>query len=102
VIEVSASGVVTDAMQMAGGAPDYSWQSGIDVSHENDGTLNDDGDDDEEWILEMAIPLRSLGLTGATGERIDFSVRRCDTPKGTTGRVCGGWGENERGVIILD
>jgi len=102
ILDVSATGVVTDAMQIAGGAPDYSWQSGALVAHENDGTLDDASDDDEEWLLEIAIPLRSLGLTGAKGERIGFSVRRCDTPKGTGARVCGSWGESERGAIVLD
>ena len=101
-LDVSALGVVTDAIRQGDGPFDYAWQSGAHVSHENDGTLNDPTDDDEEWILEMAIPLASLGLKGEKGERIGFAVRRCDTPKGFA-RVCAAWGEAEaRGEIVLD
>lgn len=100
VLDVSALGVVTDSVRRSGGAPDYSWQSGAIVSHENDGTLNDARDDDEEWIIEMAIPLASLGLKGERGERVELALRRCDTPRGSS-RVCGSWGA-PRATIVLD
>jgi hypothetical protein len=98
-IEVSPKGIVTDAVRRSGGAGrgrafDYSWNSGAHVSPEIDGTINRSDDMDEEWVIEMAIPFESLGLHGERGETIGFSVRRCDTPKGSP-RVCAGWGERE-------
>jgi hypothetical protein len=60
---------------------------------------------DEEWVIEMAIPFESLGLKGESGERIGFSVTRCDTPKEMP-RICAGWGEVSAdaalGTIVLD
>jgi hypothetical protein len=91
-IEVSPKGVVTDAIRKGGGAFDYTWNSGAHVSPEVDGTINDAHDNDEEWVIEMAIPFESLGLEGASGESIGSSVRRCDTPKNSP-RVCAAWGE---------
>lgn len=99
-IDVSPLGTVTDAVRIGGGAPDYSWDSGAHVSRELDGTINDSRDDDEEWVIEMAIPFESLGLRGERGERIGFSLRRCDTLKNRT-RVCASWGEGE-GTIVLE
>jgi hypothetical protein len=82
---------------------DYRWNSGAHVSHELDGTPNMSADEDEEWVIEMAIPFEALGLNGRSGERIALSMHRCDRPKGTTERACGSWGEGERkGVIVLD
>jgi hypothetical protein len=91
-IEVSPRAVVTDAVRRSGGAFDYSWSSGVHVSPELDGTINNPKDRDEEWVIEMALPFESLGLKGEAGERIGFSVKRCDTPKGLP-RVCAAWGE---------
>jgi Carbohydrate family 9 binding domain-like len=106
VFDVSPLGVLTDATRSA--APglvkpfDYTWESGAHISKELDGTLNDPSDDDEEWVIEMAIPFEALGLKGEPGERIGFSVRRCDTPKSRR-RACGQWGAGaERGVLVLD
>jgi hypothetical protein len=104
-IEVSPKGVVTDAIRRSGGAFDYSWSSGVHLSPELDGTINNSNDRDEEWVIEMAIPFESLGLKGEAGESIGFSVKRCDTPKGLP-RVCGGWGEATaevpEGQIVLE
>jgi hypothetical protein len=94
-IDLSPSGVVTDA-QRKGGAFDYAWQSGARVGHELDGTANDPRDDDEEWVLEMALPRRPLGL--APGARIHLSIRRCDTPRGARQRGCAAW----QGDLVLE
>ncbi len=99
VIWVSAAGTLTDAAG-AGEAPDRAWQSGALVAHAFDGSLNDPSDEDEEWLVELAIPLAALGVRGVPGERIGFSVRRCDVPKGM-GRRCAAWGEPD-GEIELD
>jgi hypothetical protein len=102
VIEVSPRAVVTDSIRGTGGEPDYSWNSGVHVSRELDGTLNDSRDDDEEWVIEMAVPFESIGLKGERGESIGFSARRCDTPK-EEGRTCAAWGEGKaRGRIVLE
>lgn len=101
-LDLSALGVVSDARRVGAGALDYAWQSGVHVSREIDGTLNDANDDDEEWALEVAMPLESLGLRGERGERIGFAVRRCDTPH-RSARVCASWGEGDaRGTLVLD
>ncbi len=81
VIEVSPRAVVTDSIRRTVVAPDYSWNSGVHVSRELDATLNNPKDQDEEWLIEMAVPLESIGLKGDHGESIGFSVTRCDTPK---------------------
>jgi hypothetical protein len=101
-IEVSPRGVVTDAMRARGGAFDYGWESGVHVSPELDGTINQPNDADEEWVIEMAIPFEALGMRGERGESIGFSLRRCDVPKGSS-RVCAGWGEGPaRGALRLE
>jgi hypothetical protein len=63
--------------------------------------VNDSRDDDEEWVIEMAVPFESIGLRGERGESIGFSARRCDTPK-EEARTCAAWGEGSaRGRIVL-
>ena len=79
---------------------DFSWQSGASISRELDGTLNDASDDDEEWALEIAIPLESIGLRGEVGERVRFAAHRCDLPKNGQ-RVCASWGERAPAVLVL-
>jgi hypothetical protein len=102
VIDISATGVVTDARKSHGKELDFSWQSGLHVSTELDGTINHPEDDDEEWSLEIALPLESLGLKGKRGESLGLSLRRCDTPKRGS-RTCGTWGEADHpGVLVLD
>ncbi len=101
-IEVSPKGVVSDARRKPGGSYDYGWSSGVRVGHDTDGTINDPSDMDEEWVIELAIPLASIGVKGQPGARVGFSLHRCDTPKGAA-RVCTGWGEGQaHGVLVLD
>ncbi|HEY6460401.1 MAG TPA: carbohydrate-binding family 9-like protein [Polyangiaceae bacterium] len=96
-IEVSPKGVVTDAIRRGGGAFDYSWSSGVHASPELDGTINKSSDMDEEWVIEMAVPFESLGMKGESGERVDLSIKRCDTPKNSA-RTCATW----EGPLVLD
>jgi hypothetical protein len=99
-IDVSVLGTLSDARctgAPGGGASrgpcDAAWQSGAVVAVDRDGTLNQTGDNDEEWIVEMAIPLASLGIREAgPGTRIPFAVRRCDIQKSGRG-ACGGFGD---------
>jgi hypothetical protein len=100
--DVSPRGTLTDARRTAGGAFDFTWQSGAHVASDVDGTLDDSTDDDEEWVIEMGIPFDAIGARGVPGERIPISLRRCDTPKRSP-RVCATWGEGPSiGVLILD
>jgi hypothetical protein len=102
-VEVSAGGVVRAAARDAHGVLDPAWRSGAHVSRELDGTPDDDRDADEEWSLELAVPLASLGMRGRPGEAADFAVQRCDV---STGRapVSSHWGAGgrERGRLVLD
>lgn len=53
-----------------------------------DGSLGDPSDDDEEWIVEAALPLAAIPF-GADGT-LDARVTRCDTTKDHV-RRCGAW-----------
>lgn len=77
-IEVSPDGVVTDARRADRGPWDYRWQSGAKVGRDADGTMNDPRDDDEEWVLEVAIPLAAIGVPPERGARSAYELRRCD------------------------
>jgi hypothetical protein len=105
VISVSVLGTVADALCTTSGAGrrcDSSWQAGARVAVDRDGTLNKIGDNDEEWVIEMAVPLARLGFKrGEAGLRIPFSIRRCEI--GHEGRhACGSWGVEPPGELVLD
>jgi hypothetical protein len=107
VIDVSVLGTISDSLCPEGpegkGACDPGWQSHAVAAVDRDGTLNRTGDNDEEWVVEMAVPLEALGVRGArAGVRIPFAVRRCEV--GRDGQhACGGWGwGSQRGELILD
>ncbi len=103
ILDLSPLGTLTDALRPSGGQGplDYSWSSGAHVSHELDGTANNPADEDEEWVLEMAIPFDSLGVAGKPGDEIALTIHRCDTPKHAK-RVCGAWNGEEGGVLVLE
>jgi hypothetical protein len=92
-LDVTAEGKLTTRLA--------AWKTLPTAAQDTDGTLNDASDDDEEWIVEVAIPLAELGLKGESGERVSFAARRCDTPKGGR-RTCGHWGGEVAGVLVLD
>ncbi len=66
------------------------WARGVVVGNDIDGTLDDGSDHDEEWVLEVAIPLGAIGLEGHRGARFDLRISRCDTPPGSA-RSCAQW-----------
>jgi hypothetical protein len=105
VVSVSVLGTVADALctsTAAGRSCDARWTSGARVAVDRDGTLNKTGDNDEEWVVEMAIPLASLGVAhAAPGVRVPFSVSRCEIARAGR-RACGGWGVRGRGELVLD
>jgi hypothetical protein len=85
-LDVNAAGALTDAREV-GGKRDVTWESGAKAAVDRDGTVNDSHDLDEEWVVEMAIPLSALGGDAQT---IHAVLSRCDTPKGGKKR-CGRW-----------
>jgi hypothetical protein len=104
-IDVSPNAVVTDARREGSGAWDATWSSGAHAWRELGGTINEPRNMDEEWEIELAIPLASLGMIPEAGENVGLSLRRCDTPKDSA-RVCAGWGDGAggrgRGRIVLE
>jgi hypothetical protein len=88
--DVSPNAIITDARRAGSGAWDTTWNSGVHASRELGATVNDPKNLDEEWEVELAIPIASLNVTGEPGENIGVSFRRCDTPKDSA-RVCAGW-----------
>jgi hypothetical protein len=103
VLDVSVLGTVADSLCRAGHGCDPAWQSRAVVAVDRDGTLNRVGDNDEEWVVEMSVPLDALGLPVAkAGTRIPFAVRRCEVGNGGP-RACGGWGTGAaHGELVLE
>jgi hypothetical protein len=105
-VAIAAGGGVRDEARDAEGKVDPRWRSGAHVSREIDGTLDDPRDTDEEWTLEVALPLASLGMNGEPGERVGFAVDRCDAPDAPdrTPLGCGGWNGAGRdpGQLVLE
>ncbi len=104
-LEVSALGVLLEqgsrpSTSSPNGEPSSPWRSGATLGHDLDGTPNDPRDQDEEWVIEMDVPLASLGLEGKPGEKIGMSVERCDTPKGSP-RACVSWGSPRLATLVL-
>ncbi|MFO0747828.1 MAG: hypothetical protein U1F43_19500 [Myxococcota bacterium] len=98
-IDVSPRAVLTDGRRPEGiaGPLDYRWQSGARLEVELDGTVDSGGDEaDEEWVVEMALPLAALDLAAEPGASTTLEVRRCDTPPGQA-HICASW----RGSIEL-
>ena len=62
--DVSASGELR-------GAP-AGTRAGVD----RDGTIDDPSDDDEEWVIEVAVPLEAIDGS------LDVAIRRSDAPQG--------------------
>jgi hypothetical protein len=104
VIEVSVLGTVADSLCPAAGRPcDTTWQSHAVVAVDRDGTLNQLGDNDEEWVVEMAVPFDALAVPNPRpGTRIPIALHRCDVGRDGP-HACGGWGTgSQSGELILD
>jgi hypothetical protein len=99
-IDVSPAGVFTDVRRVPGGKDDPSWESGLQLGVDKDGTLNDPRDEDEEWVIEAKLPLRSLGIDPKPGTRILVDISRCDTPKRDKAKRCGAWGTREHPKVL--
>ncbi len=104
-IDVSPTAVITDSIRRRGGEWDLSWNSGAHASREIDGSLNEPKNRDEEWAVELAIPLESLDMAGERGEILRMSLSRCDSLRGAP-PICSAWGDGSagygRGMIVLE
>jgi hypothetical protein len=107
-ISVSPTGVLADAICPADAKNwgdtrcDLHWESHARIGVDFDGTLNKLGDFDEEWNIQFAIPLRSLGVPASAGTRLAFTVDRCDIAFDGQ-RACGEWGSSEApGELLLE
>jgi hypothetical protein len=76
VLRITAGGKITPA--------DPDIHAGVD----HDGTLDDAKDNDEEWVIELAIPLAKTGL--APDKHANVRALRCDVTKDEVKR-CGSW-----------
>jgi hypothetical protein len=103
-IEVNVLGTLTDALCRSrrrtprdpmGKTCERSWQSGAEV--------NQVGDADEEWVVELTIPLDKIGQkTAKPGKHLRFSVSRCEVAYDGV-RACGSWGMGKRAAaLVLD
>ncbi len=108
VIDVSPTGVVADAICPQDAADpgdarcDLRWESGVRVGADYDGTINTLGDFDEEWAVEIALPLAAIAVPPPFGgAQIPFSVTRCEIAHEGK-RACGSWGRaRELGMLLL-
>jgi hypothetical protein len=77
-LDVGPTCVLTDGVRQVGGSTDYHWQSDAKLACDSDGTVDVAGDRDEEWVVEMVIPLQALELAARAGETVNVRIRRCD------------------------
>ncbi len=57
------------------------------LGHDVDGTVDDARDDDEEWVLEVALPLAALGVAPRPGSRLSVEIVREDVGAAAGGVV---------------
>ncbi len=80
-----------DAFEVTVGAvnfvahPDGKVEPALPSAVDRDGTLDNASDDDEEWVVELAVPRAQLGA-----EPLAITAKRCDVPKDRKPR-CGQW-----------
>jgi hypothetical protein len=103
VLAVTPTGVVSDgvcprdAVDLGDPRCDLHWESGAHVGTDFDGTINKLGDFDEEWEVEVALPLKSIGIdpSAASPLHVAATVRRCEMAYNGP-RACGMWGDPHR------
>jgi hypothetical protein len=108
VIDVSPTGVLADGIcpldadDLADARCDLRWDSRVRVGTDYDGTINVLGDFDEEWAVEMALPLSSIAVHPPFARaQIPFSLLRCEVAHEGK-RACGSWGRaHPPGMLVL-
>jgi hypothetical protein len=73
---ISALGVVTPPIE------------GAAIGVDRDGSVDDASNNDEEWLIELAIPIAATGLE--PGKAVLLTASRCDVPKHQAKR-CSAW-----------
>jgi hypothetical protein len=102
-LTVSVKGVLADgvcpadAESLGDSRCDLKWQSGSKVGVDYDGTINEPGGHDEEWNIQLAIPLAQL--KPAAG-KLPFTLRRCEIGAAGQG-ACGHFGTVEKPATLL-
>ena len=76
---------------------DAHWASHLVLGADLDGTFNNPKDEDEEWLIESALPLASL--QAKPGDELLIGIERCDTPKDGV-HSCGAWGLDAKGAPV--
>jgi hypothetical protein len=75
-LDVDPKCTITDGKREGEGRWDYGWQSGAHAACDTDGTVDLEGDNDEEWVVEMDVPLGAMGAS--PDDHLELTVRRCD------------------------
>jgi hypothetical protein len=110
VLSVTPTGILSDgicpedALDLGDPRCDRGWESHALVGSDFDGTLNKVGDFDEEWAVEVALPLRSIGVDPKAEPPVHIAttVRRCEMAHDGP-RACGLWGDPSRpGELVLE
>jgi hypothetical protein len=98
---VLADGVCPDDAETLGDPRcDLHWESHARSGVDYDGTVNKLGDFDEEWNIQLAIPLSSLAAKAEAGTKLAFTIRRCDIAFDGQ-RACGLWGDAEHPAQLV-
>jgi hypothetical protein len=109
VLSVTPTGILSDgicpadALDLGDPRCDRGWESHAVVGTDFDGTLNKVGDFDEEWAVEVALPLRSIDVdpNAAPPHHVAATVRRCEMAHDGP-RACGLWGDpRQPGELVL-
>jgi hypothetical protein len=119
-LDIDVAGALEERARRSGIA-DALWKSGARIGHDTDGTVkprsggpapkrehDDEGEDaDEEWVLEVAIPLASIGVQPRKGETFGLVVRRCDVSAASDApnaavltHPCATWGSAARPKVL--
>lgn len=64
--------------------------AGVKTGADLDGTLDLETDSDEEWVIEIAIPLAVAGVSLDDAVPVHVHAARCDVPRAGV-RSCGAW-----------
>ena len=82
--------------------PAAEWVPRLVIGHDSDGTLNNEKDFDEEWMLEIGIPFSAIGLSSGPGSRFEARFARCDVPRNRV-QVCSSFPGREQAIeLVID
>ena len=99
-VDIDPQGLTSHA-QITGGSARSPWEPELRIGHDVDGTHDDARDDDEEWVLELAMPWSALGVQPRPNTQFGLEITRCDVPHHAD-QVCGSWGAGSTGTVVLE